>query len=84
MKSFHEQVSDINQNIYTRGKASYIDEVSSSLSYIAEGPVSGDTSQPIWQIRRVQTTSNVTSTQYADGDLKFDNIWDDRASLNYH
>jgi len=37
-----------------------------------------------WQIKKFSYTSNdLTDIQWADGNTKFDNVWDDRASLSY-
>jgi len=37
-----------------------------------------------WQIREFSyVASNLVSILLADGDLEFDNIWDDRATLSY-
>ena len=48
---------------------------------------SGDGSAPIWCIKKVTITTveNVQTIveQFADGDLRFDNVWADRASLTY-
>jgi hypothetical protein len=43
------------------------------------------TSVSLWQIRSLtfDGQSNLTAMQYADGNPNFDNIWDDRGSLNY-
>lgn len=38
----------------------------------------------VWQIKRFTYTSgNLSDIQYADGNMNFDNIWNDRASLLY-
>ena len=37
-----------------------------------------------WQIKKFSYTgSNVTDIQYSDGDIEFDNIWNNRESLSY-
>lgn len=36
-----------------------------------------------WQIRRVTVQNNITITEYADGNEKFDKSWADRATYNY-
>jgi len=37
-----------------------------------------------WMIKKlVYSGTNVTDIQFADGDTKFDNIWDNRESLSY-
>jgi len=38
----------------------------------------------VWQIKKlVYSGSNVSDIQWADGDILFDNIWDNRAGLSY-
>ncbi len=61
----------------------YIDEASASLTYIGTAKLGATTSSAVWQIRRIQKSSTVTAIQYADGDRRFNNIWDDRTSLSY-
>lgn len=41
-------------------------------------------SAAVWQIRRLTYTgNNVTLIEFADGDTEFNNIWDNRVSLNF-
>jgi YD repeat-containing protein len=42
-------------------------------------------SAAVWQIRKFtyDADQNLTDIQWADGDLEFNNIWDDRATLSY-
>lgn len=61
----------------------YIDEVSGGLIYIGQAKLGSATSASSWQIRRIQKVGDVTAIQYADGDRRFDNSWDNRASLTY-
>ena len=68
-----------------------------NISYVASGngagkeeyvgyaePGSADASA-VWQIQKLVYDSNnkISTVRYADGDLKFNNIWDNRASLSY-
>ena len=42
------------------------------------------TSGAVWQIRKlVYSGTNITEIIWADGDLNFDNVWDNHASLSY-
>ena len=59
-----------------------LDQVSSTLSYIGEAAPKSTTSAAVWRIRRLNTASGI-ELFYADGDTRFDNIWDNRASLIY-
>lgn len=60
----------------------YID-TSGSIIYIGKGPQATSTSSASWQIKAINTSSSVITILYADGDDKYDNVWDDRASLTY-
>ena len=60
-----------------------IDEASGNLTYIGFAKLGSATSSAVWQIFRVQKTGSTTLIQYADGDTRYNNIWDDRASLTY-
>lgn len=42
-----------------------------------------DQTLPIWRIRKEIVTGNVTVVTYADGNGKYDNVWNNRASLTY-
>jgi hypothetical protein len=59
-----------------------LDQVSATLSYIGEAAPASSTSAPVWRIRKLDTTAGV-NLLYADGNIKFDNVWDNRASLTY-
>lgn len=60
-----------------------IDEASGNLTYLGFAKLGSATSDPVWQILRIQKTGSTTLIQYADGDTRYNNIWDDRASLTY-
>lgn len=60
-----------------------IDEVNGNLTYIGFAKLGIATSDAGWQILRINKTGAVTLIQYADGDTRYNNVWDDRASLNY-
>lgn len=60
-----------------------IDEASGNLTYLGFAKLGVATSEAKWQILRIQKTGAVTLIQYADGDTRYNNIWDDRASLTY-
>lgn len=46
-------------------------------------PANLPTSAAKWGIRRQTKVDTVWTTAWADGDQKKDNVWDDRATLNY-
>ena len=60
------------------------DDANSQLEYFGEAPPGSATSVSIWRIRKLTYSSGGNpSWLYADGNDKFDNIWDNRASLSY-
>lgn len=63
---------------------SNFDQVNSTTAYAGKALPGTLTSSANWQIKKLTfgTDGDVT-TQFADGDSNFDNIWDNRASLSY-
>lgn len=59
-----------------------VDSGDSNIEYVGEALPGTLTSASEWRILRVDSTSG-TVTAYADGDIQFDNIWDNRESLSY-
>lgn len=57
-------------------------EASPTITYIGRAAPGSLTSDPVWQIQRIDTSSG-TVIEWADGLSDFDFIWDDRASLTY-
>lgn len=42
------------------------------------------TDEAIWKITRLTYSgANLVAQEWADGNTKFDNVWDDRATLDY-
>jgi hypothetical protein len=68
--------------ITTEPMAVRIDEASGTVMYIGEALPGSATAAAVWSIKRVTTTSG-TVVQWADGNCTKDNVWDNRASLNY-
>jgi hypothetical protein len=63
--------------------ASRIDEVSTSLMYQGWAECGTTDDEAKWTIRKVEKVNTVTSITWADGNSNRDNIWDNRAGLNY-
>lgn len=59
-----------------------LDDSSDPVLYIGKAPTGTLTSQPFWQIIKLDETTGLVLA-YADGDGNFDNVWDNRASLSY-
>ena len=60
-----------------------VDVASASVTYRGYAPLGTGTDEAKWKIERDSKTGNVTTTQYADGNMDYDNVWDNRASLSY-
>jgi len=60
-----------------------IDEPDSNTAYYGFAEPGSSTSDPVWRIMKKSVSGTVTSYLWADGNTKFDNIWDNRTSLSY-
>ena len=60
-----------------------IDQASATVTYIGQAAPGTATSAAGWRIQRMSVSGTITTFEYADGDLSFNNIWDNRASLTY-
>lgn len=64
--------------------AERIDIVNDSLIYKAQANPGTSDSAALWRIRRLTIgIDGDVVTQWADGNANFDNVWTNRASLNY-
>jgi len=55
------------------------------LEYYGIAVAGSATSEAVWQIRKYfyDSDGNLISVVFADGDTKYNNIWDNRTSLSY-
>lgn len=60
-----------------------VDEASATVTYVGQAEAGTDTASAFWRIKRVTESGSITTIEHADGDTKFDNIWDNRAVLSY-
>lgn len=72
-----------NSQITSQRYKTIVDEASASITYVGRALPATLTSAASWQISKFELTGNVLEEQTADGDLAFDNIWDNRAALSY-
>lgn len=63
-------------------KALRLDETG-TVTYIGLAAIGAAASAAVWQIKRLTDEPPLTTIEWADGNAEFDNVWDDRASLNY-
>jgi hypothetical protein len=60
------------------------DQVSDTLAYLGDAVVGGSSASAIWRIQKlVFTTAGSVTITFADGNVNFDNVWNNRASLSY-
>lgn len=60
-----------------------VDDASSTITYVGEAPIGSAESSPVWRIKKLETVGSVFKVSWADGNMFFDNVWDNRASLTY-
>lgn len=60
-----------------------IEVASPGVTYIGYANPGTTTASGTWQIKRIVETGSVTSIEFADGNLNFDNVWNNRGSLSY-
>lgn len=63
--------------------ASRVDDASATVTYIGKAAVGSANGSAVWQISRMTVSGTVTTIEYADGNISFDNVWDNRAALSY-
>ncbi len=66
-----------------KAEQTLIDQVTANTIYIGRALLGSATSDPVWQIFRILTQGTVTSIQYADAELDYTKVWDDRNSYTY-
>ena len=60
-----------------------IDLTNNPVFYFGEAPIGASTSLAIWKISRLTISGNIVTTEWADSNCEFDNVWDDRTTLTY-
>ena len=53
------------------------------ITYVGFAKTGAKTSAARFKIKKITEVGTITTIEYADGNTKFDNIWDDRATLTY-
>ena len=53
------------------------------MTYIGRAAPGSLGSAAVWQVQKITVSGTETLIKQADGNDKFDNIWDDRATLTY-
>lgn len=60
-----------------------VDDVGSGISYVGNAVAGSATSSAAWKIKRITDSNGDLTIEFADGNVNFDNVWDNRASLSY-
>jgi len=63
--------------------ATRYDNVGNNIAYVGESIPGALTSDPVWRIKRLDTSNNDLITTWANGNSTFNNIWDSRTILIY-
>ncbi len=63
--------------------ATQLDEASGTVTYVGKAVTGSSSASAVWQVSKITVSGTVTAVTYADGNLNFDNVWDNRASLTY-
>lgn len=82
----HDQFREINGETFVATTAPVYkmmvdNTTTANVTYVGKALVGADTSDELWQIKKVDTTSGVAVTFAGNG--AFTQIWDDRVSLSY-
>jgi len=71
--------------LHNRSGAEYqtrIDDVSGTVSYVGDAQPGVATSETVWRIKKIDTTSGTVIT-WAEGSSAFDKIWNSRTDYDY-
>ena len=75
------QLVDPFGGVITEGNyTSKIDVASSTVTYIGKAQIGASTSDPVWQIKRILVSGNITTISWANGTDAFTNVFDNRAA----
>ncbi len=77
------EISTVREILLYQNTLGYIKKFATdgSFDYVGTTEPGIATSAALWQIKRINmTTGDIT---WCDGNFKFDNVWDDRTSLDY-
>jgi hypothetical protein len=60
-----------------------LDEPSATITYVGKAVAGTSAGAASWQISRLTVSGTELIMEYADGDMLYNNIWNNRASLSY-
>ncbi len=67
----------------SQGLGTRLDDAGGGVTYVGKAVAGSATSGAVWQIQRITESDQDLIIQWADGNINFDNVWDNRASLSY-
>lgn len=78
-------MAEANPHTHLRIEIDYAGRTDGQPVYVGYANPNSATDQPLWQIQFLEYDggNNFIRRTWADGDIYFDNIWDDRAGLSY-
>jgi len=60
-----------------------IDVSDANNIYIGDAKIGSSEDAAVWQILKINKSGSIYHFYYADGDLRYNNVWSNRGSLNY-
>lgn len=73
----------LRQTLNVKNNSVLVDDTSeANIVYVGVAPVGSEKDQPVWQIKKIDLTSGA-SIYFANARPSYENIWDNRLSLNY-
>lgn len=64
-------------------EALLMEDTGTGIVYVGTAVPGASPSDPVWKIKQILTSGLVLRILWADGDGKYDNIWNNRAALTY-
>ena len=75
--------TNLDSLLLTKNVRKEVDTTDDSVIYQGWAKQSTTTSEAKWRIKRTTISGSLITDEWADSNANFDNVWDDRASLNY-
>lgn len=60
-----------------------VDEYDSTTTYVGEAAVASNVADAVWRIKKIFVNGTVTTITWADGNDRYDNIWNNRTVISY-
>lgn len=73
----------LNQSALKPLRTEIVGTAPNTVTYAGFALPGANVASPVWSIQRITETATTTVIEFADGNEKMDNVWNDRASLSY-